>query len=479
MRERKEKRLTPQRVLLAGTVTATSVILGIACKDSGEHKPSTEQIEPTQITEQIERPSSNEASTQTVKNLFNQTQELNENYFNQRKQLVSQDDLRKTAINLTISKVRAMLASSQFSDNAFIKNNGHVLIFSNGREFDLDEPTEFVIGTALVDYFFHDTFQDVLKDDIGFVFEKQRLQSYEGFNNIFWLVDNIQIEIGDIPPIARTESLERLAQGLKFLKETGMTLPKKAKIDYFGLEDKNIYENVEGDTLLLQVYSFSNGDFRTETSLTDYIIARNPDVLKNYQEKVSAAFSEQTSEITEPELISSSEYGYLYDDEGELPQVLADYIYDGVSFRKKIAYAATTGHIAETNILQAKYDYAREVFGAFETSVDGRKKNVIDYNLGDVIRMADYNIARPGIYLRETPTLEIDPNRPAIYNYSVVKIIQGPELYLDDINLEATRMWKIQTGNIVGGRIFIGDNERSGWVSEEWFGEQIQSKNTP
>lgn len=471
------KRLGGLGVVAAGAVAAAAIAYCAREQDSSPNAPDT-TVEPTATARQLELPGAEEASPQAVIDLYNQTQDLNENYFDSRRQGLSQDDLRKVAIDLSVSKVRAMWASSHFPSDPFIKNEGNVVIFNNGRQFDLDKPTDFVIGTALADYFLHSDFQEVLEEEIGFVFNKQRLQSFEGFNNIFWLTDNVQIEMGDIPPIARTESLEKLSQGLQFLQEAGLPLPQKARIEYFGLEDKNIYENVDANTLLLQVYSFPDGDFRVRTSLTDYIIAKNPEVLKNYKERVSAVFDAQNSQITEPRLLSPSDYGYVYDDEGELPQVLADYIYDGVSFRKKIAYSMATDHIAEGSILQAKYDYTRELFSGVETSVDGRRHDVLNYNVGDVIEIEDYyDFVRPGIFLRETPTLEIDPNRPAVYDYQKVKIVEGPALYLDEVNLEATRMWRVQEGTVANDRVFVGDNDRNGWISEEWFGEKLTITN--
>ena len=137
-----------------------------------------------------------------------------------------------------------------------------------------------------------------------------------------------------------------------------------------------------------------------------------------------------------------------------------------------------TGHIVEGNILQAKYDYARQVLGGIETSEDGRKRILSTYNAGDIVTIADYEDAsRPGIFLRETPTLEIDPERPAVYDGWKVQVVDGPVLYIDDVNLEATRMWRVQEGTVANGRVFVGDNDRTGWISEEWFGEKLKITN--
>ena len=464
---------------VVGVVVAAAAIATYCAReqDSTPNTPDT-TVEPTTIARQLEQPNAEEASPQAVIGLYNQTQELNENYFDSRRQGLSPNDLKDSAKELTISKVRAIWAADHFPESPFIRNEGDTIIFNNGHQLNLDEPTGFALGTALVDYSFHSTFEKELEGEVGFWFYRQRLSSYEGFGSIFWLADNVQIEMGDIPPIARTESLEQLTRGLMFMQEAGINLPTKAKIETFGFDDNNIYEGVDDNTLLLQVFSYPDGDFRVATSLTDYIIARYPDILKKYKEQAEAAFNSQTGQITEPELLSSNDYGYVYDDEGELPIILADYIYDGSGFRKKIDYAMATGHIAEGNILQAKYDYARQVLGGIDTSEDGRRRNLLTYDAGDIITIADYEDAsRPGIFLRETPTSEIDPNRPAVYDGWEVQVVEGPVLYIDDVNLEATRMWRVQEGTVANGRVFVGDNDRAGWISEEWFGEKLKITN--
>ena len=464
-------------VVAGGTLAAAAIVYCAREQDSSPNTPDT-TVEPTTTARQLEQPSAEAISPQAVRNLYNLEKETISGYFDLRRQGITTENIRAKSKEFTILKARTVWGADPFPESPTISNDGNILIFNNGRQLNLDKPTDFVLGTAVVDYLFHSRFEEYLQDEISFWFDRQRLTPYEGLENIFWLKDNIEIEMGDIPPVARTESLEQLTRGLMFMQEAGIELPTKAKIEAFGFEDSNIYENVDDDTLLLQVFSYPDGDFRVATSLTDYIIARNPDILKNYKGQVEVAFNSQTDEITEPKLLSSNDYGYVYDDEGELPIILADFIYDGSGFRKKIEYAMATGHIVEGNILQAKYDYARQVLGGIETSEDGRKRILSTYNAGDIVTIADYEDAsRPGIFLRETPTLEIDPERPAVYDGWKVQVVDGPVLYIDDVNLEATRMWRVQEGTVANGRVFVGDNDRTGWISEEWFGEKLKITN--
>ena len=74
---------------------------------------------------------------------------------------------------------------------------------------------------------------------------------------------------------------------------------------------------------------------------------------------------------------------------------------------------------------------------------------------------------KPGIVLRQRPTLKIDLGWPYVNDGTLVQIIGGSELVPDDEKDQATRMWLIR-------RHGLGVSEQPGWVSEEWFGPSLK-----
>ncbi len=116
-----------------------------------------------------------------------------------------------------------------------------------------------------------------------------------------------------------------------------------------------------------------------------------------------------------------------------------------------------------------------EGFGDQEFSIDGKPKEVRDYQIGDIVKIDDYEgYDRPGIFLREASTFEIDPNRPSVGDESEVKILEGPVVVMNHQRAQATKIWRVQAGNITGGRAFIDYDGKSGWISEEWLGQKFE-----
>jgi len=209
------------------------------------------------------------------------------------------------------------------------------------------------------------------------------------------------------------------------------------------------------------------------------LVANNPKILEGYSQVVTESFSQHQNQITEPRLLSSADYSYVYsDDRTEFSSFFPDYIFNGEALRKKIAYANATGHFAEAAILEAKSGYVRQLVGGRDYSVDGRPKTIRQYQVGEVIEIENYERPRrEGIFLRQEPTLEINPNWPSTFDGQPVKLVGEPKVILNNRDLEATTFWQVQAGDIVSGRVFIADQGTApGWVSEEWFGAPVEIK---
>jgi len=147
----------------------------------------------------------------------------------------------------------------------------------------------------------------------------------------------------------------------------------------------------------------------------------------------------------------------------------------GVGFRKRIAYAKTTGHLTESAILEAKYNYWKDSLSK-ETSIDGKTKTIVPYSQGDILRIEDYDLEHPGIFLRSAPDFRIDPNWSSIYNSYIVEILEGPIIKIDHDKKEAITFWKVQPGDRTGLDFIPSQYLPSGWISEEWFGEKVPTR---
>jgi len=471
-REPKRRKLNPWLVRGGAAFLVGSAAIGgvgsVACNGETQFETPTPTATPHRSPESI--------SKEAVADLYQTTDDLTTHYFEKERSGMSIGALRMLARGITDVKADFISsASPEMSEQYFsIKHlEDKTVIVIQGREFDIsNNSTDFVIGTALTDYFFQEQFADELSQKFEFFnFDRQTL---DDINNLLWLKDNFEeIELGDLPPIARTANLEELAIGLKALQEAGLSIPHKAKISVLNYGD-NPYKGTDNDTIFLDVYSYPTGEFRVGSSIAEFLMANNPKILEGYSEVVSEAFSQNQNQITEPRLISSFDYGYLYgDDAAEFSIFFSDYIFEGEGLRKKIAYANATGHFAEAAILETKSGYVQQLVGGRDYSVDGRTKKVIrDYQVGEVIEIDDYERPRKsGIFLRQEPTLEIDPNWPITFDRQPVKLVGKPKVILNDRDLEATTFWQVQTGDIASGRVFVADQRTPpGWVSQEWFG---------
>jgi len=454
---------------------AVSLIGGVACDDENRAETPTATATAQLPLESISQ------SEEAIADLYQMSDDLTSQYFKERRSGITIGGKRSLSYGLTHAKADFIYTANLdlLEQNFSIKRfEDTTIIVIQDRAFDIsNNSADFVIGTALIDYLFQQQFADELRQEFqSFNYDRQTL---DDIDNLLWLKDNFEkIELGDLPPIARTANLEELAIGLKALQEAGLPIPKKARIGNFNYSDSNNpYEGEDEETIFLDVWDYPTGEFRAESAIAEFTIANNPQILEGYSQVVTAAFDQYEDQITEPMLLSSGDYGYLGDDASEFSSFFADYIFDGVSLRKRIAYVKATGHLAEAAILEVKASYVRQLLGGRDYSVDGGTKEIREYKIGDIIEIVDYEAPRdPGIYLRSGPVLEIDPNWPSVRDGSKVRLIGGPTVVLDHDYHEATTFWQVEEGSIVNQRLWLRDPQydNDGDVSEEWFGPQIK-----
>ncbi len=152
--------------------------------------------------------------------------------------------------------------------------------------------------------------------------------------------------------------------------------------------------------------------------------------------------------------------------------LLGLYIDDGAKFRRQVLYAQLTG--GEQSVIQS-YFFLKNALG-FETSEVGQPHQVDEYKVGDVVRVTDFN-KPPGIFLRQTPTLDANPQDLFTYDGNSLMILKGPEDILGEDKKEAWRMWWVRKVSFCGpsgwqptcyeGIVIVPEE---GWVWQGWFG---------
>ena len=452
------KKSCSRRAALRGVATLTAGAVGVVtvgCDNEGK-KPSgaTSTSTPENLVENFRA-------------LYDKTHYIAFNYVELR-QTFSQEEIRQQAKDLTILKARLiekaylrLKLDGEQQEVKVEKRDDRDIVIIRGQEFDVRYSScDFFIGAALVDYLFEEQFDHFLKEAPGFESDRQTLPD-SNIENLLWLADHLEeVELGDVSPITRTSGLDTLGRALRVLEESGLSIPKKVKIDQFSFEEgENPHKDENPDTILLEAADF--GGFNSARPVASFLAARKPNMVGDYLEVVSRTYRSQR-QPTETE---------FFNPKGEVDFINAfeGYMFHGVRFRKRIAYAKIQGLEAEEVMLRVRYDFLKKVLGGREFSINSQIKPVVSYKVGDDLRINDYE--RPdnsGIILRQRPTLEIDPNWPYINHDAFVQIIDGSQVLLDHEKRQATTMWRVQRGEI-GMHGFEGYG-LPGWVSEEWFG---------
>jgi len=237
-REPRQRKLNPWLVRGGAVVLFGTAAIGgvgsVACNGNGEKNQAETPI-PTAAT--ILSPES--ISKEAVADLYRMTDDLTSHYFEKRRSGVTMEGQRSRARGITTTEADFISAADPWMSEQYfsIKHlEDKTVIVIQGREFDIsNNSTDFVIGAALTSYFFQEQFADELSQKFEFFnFDRQTL---DDIDNLLWLKDNFEeIELGDLPPIARTANLEELAIGLKALQIAGLPIPHKAKISVLNYE---------------------------------------------------------------------------------------------------------------------------------------------------------------------------------------------------------------------------------------------------
>ena len=144
LRDRDNHLSLGRNALLKGTTLAAIVIGGAGCDIlGGSDNQQGNDGRPTASASPEELPHSDEASPEKVLQLYQESRDINNEYFNYRRQGLSQEELRVMSNGLTVAKVRAMWAHSSFPQDPFVKNEGHTIIFNGGRKLNLENPNDF------------------------------------------------------------------------------------------------------------------------------------------------------------------------------------------------------------------------------------------------------------------------------------------------------------------------------------------------
>lgn len=148
------------------------------------------------------------------------------------------------------------------------------------------------------------------------------------------------------------------------------------------------------------------------------------------------------------------------------------YIDNGVKFRRQVLYAQLTG--GEQSVIQS-YSFLKNAL-LFETSEASQPHQVDEYNVGDVVRVTDFNKPH-GIYLRQSSTLEANPQDPFTYDGNSLKILDGPYDLLDEVKKEAWGMWRVRKVSFCGPSGWqptcyegVAVVPEEGWIWQGWFG---------
>lgn len=447
-----------------------------ACGEEKKGTPPPPTPEPTLSPEPTSESTAELDINEQARILYEKIVNFNNNYSTRRQEGTSEEDLKREAQNLTFEEIH-LLDKYWGQANDFRTDGETHIVFTNSehsRSFNLDDPTEFAISAALVHNDFLISF---------FPTEEEKKQStppgsqqrQEDIQTILWLGDNFQVETSHIPPWIDMSDLRNLCRILKTLKEAQIKMPQK--IQFIAP-----YDNIDNPLDTLQIVTSAsctcaNHLLYPAQRIGDFFVRNNPDTLEEYKNAVSQAYKWKASAITHPELLSTDHDGYAMEDDVELRINFLKYFLNGEAFRKRIAYCYAKDFRAEAEILKAKYDFLRNVFGNREYSINGQLKNVQTYKKGDVVEIDDYESPKnPGILLRQGPTLEKNFDWPTVKNLETIQVLGGPVTVIDEDNLEGIEMYKVVVGRVAQGREFVPDRKkRQGWISAEWLGENENS----
>ena len=466
--ERSPQKMSRRRLLklAAGAAAVGGGVALLGCNDGGENQP-------TETPQSVEAPEAESAPegdiNERAKALFKRTLIFNQEYSRWRKEGKPEEELQDNARELTKQKVN-LVAERNGRKNSNLYLEGDRVLFT-GRQFDLKDPTGFVLGTALADYEFQECFAQELEQSAD-ILNPPGFQTLKDVTRLIWLSDNLELEIVDSAPFLKTSNLEELSWSLRALQEAGIKIPKKVQLG----EDFQP-ENLPDDTMFVRMancgYGYPTGYVKEHVGY--FFSVHNPEIVDHYTQMVSEMLKTRNFDIVEPRLLTVDIAPLPKSLEDDFNEMLYGYIADGVKLRKRLRYAQTQGYQPEAEILAAKLDFVRQVLSNRDYSIEGKQQTLLSYQTNDVVKIEDYESPdKKGVFLREKASLKVDPNRPHVDNGDIVIILQGPTPVVDHDHMEAFDMFKVQKGEIIYGNFFVHPSD-SGYISREWLGKKIQT----
>lgn len=448
-------------------MATAAVLSGLAAVTFCYDKDDTTVTETTDNEPKNERPLASPISFEiaqvNAKQLLDLFKNSHENYGEYR-QKHSVNDAYNIASDKILLGAQILEGSDPFQGSPYVSTDGGKVVIG-GREFDLQNHTQFTFAQVLTEALLRSRFGSDIRG-----FETPFTQHTP--DDIMILIGKIEFERTDISPFAlRPEEIAEFAKEIGALESAGLTIPKTARITW-NRETKS----ADGDVINLFLPDLTfEGRLLSDRSLAGFYLERDPNILTEYTKTINEVFANLPAPIQEAELSAPGYYGYLYDNDKDLfKEAFTSYISDGERFRRRIEYAKAKGLLSEQKLLEAHYDFMKRFFNGNEFTDNFALRKVVEYSPENVVDIHDWDKDHPGIFLRTEPTLEIDPKRPAVFDFSTVKLIEGPSIVLNDDTHEATRMWHVQEGTIINNRVFVSEEYHdSGWIPERALGEII------
>ncbi len=443
--------LAPFATLLAGGCSPQEVLKQVL--RIGRRETETTPITPPELQELPDmRVGSLREEQEKAQNLLREAFQLNGNYFQQRT-VKSREEIYKAARDIVIRQALLRQQNEPFSPIS-VKDRLTIEIYRQG--YNLKNPHEFVIAAALVDLLLRGRYIDNFRP------------GNEIFPNAEKLRELVEFEESDAPPFVEGVNLALLSQALQTLKQAGKPTPSKIRLSH---SNTSPFDREQGTFN----FRFSPNVYSPFNELASFYREADPALFPDFNNAVDEAYARTIQPIIDSTLLFANDNEVTEDREADFVHTFFAFFNDGVGLRKRIDYAREVGLLGEHEILKAKYDTLKNWLGA-EISIRGKIKRIDSYGIDDYAVVNDHEPERSGIFLRPHPTLEIDPEWPAVISRTKLKILEGPRMIMDFNNRQATRMWRVE---VVGGVVLYQKIElletqpTRGWISEEWFGGRI------
>lgn len=357
--------------------------------------------------------------------------------------------------------------SQTFDHNSVFVTSG-TNVFIRGREYKLDDHNDLTFADALL--------QSLIMVSEGTSYSPQQrlrglvLRQRPIPEEIEALYGKIRFRVAESMPFVNANGLAEFQRITQVLEQAGKSVPKRVVVSPNGSD-----YDLNTQTLLFNGRN-PHANILPITTLAYYYLNTDQRLVDVFGRRVKNAYSDVGDSIQDPTLTFADDLRQDYKGGDDFIRAFVRFMTDGVGFRHRISYAKSQGFLAEARVLWDQYRTFQDWLG-FDTSVTGKQRQLVNYQVGDMARIDDYEPELPGIYLRQGANTRIDLSIGSVEDQDLVRIIDGPTLFVDEQAREASRWWKIEAGNIVeanGLQVWIPDYRRVGFVSEEWFGGLVR-----